>query len=61
MSIFDILHVNNFELCYDMPIYTEYFLFFREIAVEYMNCGKAVFSRVARVCKRDTGTVTLFI
>ncbi|XP_072153742.1 semaphorin-2A isoform X2 [Bemisia tabaci] len=29
--------------------------FFRETAVEYINCGKSVFSRVARVCKRDTG------
>jgi len=31
------------------------YIFFREIAVEYMNCGKAVYSRVARVCKKDTG------
>lgn len=23
--------------------------------MEYINCGKAVYSRVARVCKRDTG------
>lgn len=29
-----------------------YFLF-REPAVEYMNCGKAVYSRIARVCKSD--------
>lgn len=29
--------------------------FFREIAMEYMNCGKAVYSRVARVCKNDRG------
>ncbi|XP_047003518.1 semaphorin-2A-like [Schistocerca americana] len=29
--------------------------FFREPAVEYINCGKSVYSRVARVCKRDTG------
>lgn len=29
--------------------------FFRETAVEYINCGKSVYSRVARVCKRDTG------
>ncbi|XP_023340558.1 semaphorin-2A [Eurytemora carolleeae] len=27
----------------------------RRIAVEYMNCGKGIFSRIARVCKRDTG------
>ena len=24
-------------------------------AVEYMNCGKSVYSRVARVCKNDKG------
>nr|CAD7268322.1 unnamed protein product [Timema shepardi] len=26
-----------------------------EMAVEYINCGKSVYSRVARVCKKDTG------
>ncbi|RLU25323.1 hypothetical protein DMN91_001479 [Ooceraea biroi] len=31
------------------------YFFFRETAVEYMNCGKAVYSRVARVCKYDRG------
>ena len=31
-----------------------YFIF-REAAIEYTNCGKAVFSRVARVCKNDEG------
>ncbi|KAK3799080.1 hypothetical protein RRG08_051361 [Elysia crispata] len=31
------------------------YFFFREIAVENINCGKAVFSRVARVCKQDSG------
>ncbi|XP_069983920.1 semaphorin-1A isoform X8 [Penaeus vannamei] len=31
------------------------FFFFRETAVEYMNCGKRVYSRVARVCKGDRG------
>lgn len=25
--------------------------FFRESAVEYINCGKKIYSRVARVCK----------
>jgi semaphorin 6 len=36
--------------------YKDYVLFFfRETAVEYMNCGKAVYSRVARVCKHDKG------
>lgn len=31
------------------------YFFFRETAVEYINCGKAIYSRVARVCKKDTG------
>ncbi|CAH1989395.1 unnamed protein product [Acanthoscelides obtectus] len=31
------------------------YFFFRETAVEYINCGKSVFSRVARVCKNDRG------
>ena len=29
--------------------------FFRETAVEYINCGKSIYSRIARVCKKDTG------
>ncbi|CAL4130456.1 unnamed protein product, partial [Meganyctiphanes norvegica] len=29
--------------------------FFHETAIEYMNCGKRRFSRVARVCKNDEG------
>ena len=31
-----------------------YFLF-RETATEAINCGKAVYSRIARVCKNDEG------
>ncbi|XP_066596034.1 semaphorin 5c isoform X2 [Prorops nasuta] len=31
-----------------------YFLF-RESAVEYINCGKKIYSRIARVCKNDGG------
>lgn len=31
------------------------FFFFREIAMEYMNCGKTVYSRIGRVCKNDRG------
>ncbi|ODM90001.1 Semaphorin-1A, partial [Orchesella cincta] len=30
--------------------------FFREFAVEHTNCGKAIFSRVARICRHDTGS-----
>jgi semaphorin 5 len=35
-----------------------YFLF-RETAVEYMNCGKTIYSRIARVCKNDSGGHTM--
>ncbi|XP_076304927.1 semaphorin-2A-like isoform X1 [Tachypleus tridentatus] len=38
---------------YDIGDYV--YFFFRENAIEYINCGKNIFSRVARVCKRDTG------
>ena len=31
------------------------YFFFRESAVEHTNCGKTVFSRVARVCTHDKG------
>lgn len=31
-----------------------YFIF-RERALEYVNCGKVVYSRIARVCKNDPG------
>jgi len=31
------------------------YIFLREQAVEYQNCGKSVYSRVARVCKNDKG------
>ncbi|XP_052696848.1 semaphorin-1A-like isoform X1 [Crassostrea angulata] len=31
------------------------YFFFRETAVEHINCGKTVFSRVARICKNDRG------
>jgi len=35
-----------------------YFIY-REAAVEYMNCGKAIYSRIARVCKNDKGGSSL--
>ncbi|XP_075679801.1 semaphorin 2a isoform X2 [Dermatophagoides pteronyssinus] len=43
----------NFVGSFDIGDYV--YFFFRESAVEYINCGKAIYSRVARVCKRDTG------
>ncbi|CAK1593965.1 unnamed protein product [Parnassius mnemosyne] len=35
----------------------DYFVYFvfREVAVEYLNCGKTIYSRIARVCKNDSG------
>ncbi|KAH0999202.1 hypothetical protein HUJ04_008084 [Dendroctonus ponderosae] len=33
----------------------DFVLFFFETAVEYINFGKSVYSRVARICKKDTG------
>ncbi|CAG9828712.1 unnamed protein product [Diabrotica balteata] len=36
-----------------------YFLF-RESAVEYMNCGKVIYSRIARICKNDNGGGQMF-
>lgn len=35
------------------------YIFLRETAIEYINCGKAVYSRVARICKNDRGGNTL--
>lgn len=37
------------------------YFFFRETAVEYINCGKAVYSRVARVCKKDMGGKSILV
>ncbi|KAK0429262.1 hypothetical protein QR680_011282 [Steinernema hermaphroditum] len=31
------------------------YFFFRELAVEFENCGRTVYSRVARICKNDLG------
>ncbi|VVC90235.1 unnamed protein product [Leptidea sinapis] len=47
------LDKTNFVGSFDVGEYVLFF--FRETAVEFMNCGKAVYSRVARVCKHDTG------
>uniref|UniRef100_A0A8D8XHJ2 Semaphorin-2A n=2 Tax=Cacopsylla melanoneura TaxID=428564 RepID=A0A8D8XHJ2_9HEMI len=43
----------NFVGSYDIGEHVLFF--FREMAVEYINCGKNVFSRIARVCKKDMG------
>lgn len=43
----------NFVGSFDVGEYV--YFFFREHAVEYINCGKAIYSRIARVCKNDRG------
>ncbi|XP_033126542.1 semaphorin-5A-like isoform X2 [Anneissia japonica] len=47
------LNEPNFVASFEIDPYI--YIFFRETAVEYTNCGKAIYSRVARVCKNDTG------
>lgn len=51
--MYTIFTETNFVGSFDVGEYVLFF--FRETAVEFMNCGKAVYSRVARVCKQDTG------
>jgi semaphorin 6 len=52
-SRFDILNQASFVNALE---YNGYILFFfREQAIEYQNCGKTMYSRVARVCKNDKG------
>ncbi|RUS82099.1 hypothetical protein EGW08_010144 [Elysia chlorotica] len=43
----------NFVSAYEIGNFI--YFFFRETAVENINCGKRIFSRVARVCKSDKG------
>uniref|UniRef100_T1JEM8 Semaphorin-1A n=1 Tax=Strigamia maritima TaxID=126957 RepID=T1JEM8_STRMM len=52
---FDPKHLNapNFVSSFSFGDFV--FFFFRESAIEYINCGKTVYSRVARVCKKDQG------
>lgn len=48
----------HFVSAYDIGDYV--YFFFREVAVEYINCGKRIYSRVSRVCKSDQGGDLLF-
>lgn len=47
------LNAPNFVSSFALGDYV--YFFFREIAVEYMNCGKTLYSRVSRVCRHDKG------
>ncbi|KAK7092629.1 hypothetical protein V1264_008349 [Littorina saxatilis] len=52
------LNEPNFVSTYEFGNFV--YFFFRENAVEYINCGKKVYSRAARVCKSDKGGSILF-
>ncbi|XP_015927012.1 semaphorin 5c [Parasteatoda tepidariorum] len=47
------LNEPSFIAAYEIGNFT--YFFFREIAVEYINCGKVIYSRVGRMCKNDKG------
>lgn len=53
MMIFFFISAPNFVSSF--PYNGHVYFLFRETAVEYINCGKAIYSRVARVCARDNG------
>ena len=52
---YDYKHLNAPDFVSSLEDDDHVYFFFREAAVEFMNCGKAIFSRVARVCKNDEG------
>ncbi|KAK4871772.1 hypothetical protein RN001_015896 [Aquatica leii] len=51
----DLKQLNAPNFVSSMPYDSYIFFFFRETAVEYLNCGKIIYSRVARVCRDDKG------
>ncbi|OQR67323.1 semaphorin-5A-like, partial [Tropilaelaps mercedesae] len=52
-------YLNNPQFIASFEIGDFIYFFFREYAIEHMNCGRAVFSRVGRVCKNDPGSVLM--
>jgi len=57
---FDLKHLNAPDFVSSTEDEDYVYFFFREAAVEYINCGKAIYSRVARVCKNDRGGLHKF-
>ncbi|XP_022914743.2 semaphorin-1A-like [Onthophagus taurus] len=51
----DLKQLNAPNFVSSLPYGDYIFFFYRETAVEYINCGKVIYSRVARVCKDDKG------
>ncbi|XP_014247220.1 semaphorin-1A-like [Cimex lectularius] len=56
----DLKQLNDASFVSSMSYQDYVFFFFREAAVEYINCGKVIYSRVGRVCKKDKGAPHLF-
>ncbi|CAG0903903.1 unnamed protein product [Cyprideis torosa] len=54
---YDPNHLNDPDFVHSVARGDAVFFFFRETAVEYTNCGKRIYSRVARVCSTDQGGV----
>lgn len=52
---YDFKHLNAPNFVGSLSFGDYVYFFFRETAVEYFNCGKAIYSRVGRVCKKDKG------
>ncbi|XP_076334612.1 LOW QUALITY PROTEIN: semaphorin-1A-like [Tachypleus tridentatus] len=52
---FNLKHLNSPNFVSSLHHEDYVYFFFRETAVEYINCGKTVYSRVARVCTKDKG------
>jgi len=52
---YNLKHLNGPDFVASVEDADHVYFFFREEAVEYMNCGKDVYSRVGRVCKNDEG------
>jgi len=51
----DLRHLNAPDFVSSVEDEDHVYFFFRETAVEYINCGKTIYSRVGRVCKNDRG------
>ncbi|KAG1681096.1 Semaphorin-1A [Nymphon striatum] len=52
---FDPMHLNAPQFVSSVSRDGFVYFFFREVAVEYINCGKTIYSRIARVCTKDRG------
>jgi len=52
---YDFRHLNAPDFVSTLEDRDYVYIFFRETALEVMNCGKSIYSRVARVCKTDEG------